>query len=92
MYNSQLLRRGGRVVDCTGLENRRWFIPTQGSNPCPSATLSTALQHPIFLSKSLHTQYDKLCLHYLCLVINGVRHARQIGLSGAYAALSGTGN
>ena len=30
-------RRGGRAVECTGLENRRGFIPTQGSNPCPSA-------------------------------------------------------
>ena len=29
--------RGGRVAECTGLENRRRFIPTQGSNPCLSA-------------------------------------------------------
>jgi hypothetical protein len=42
MYSSApqrkaLNRRGGRVVECTGLENRRRFIPTQGSNPCLSA-------------------------------------------------------
>ena len=29
---------GGRVVDCTGLENRRGFTPSVGSNPTPSAT------------------------------------------------------
>ena len=29
--------RGGRVVECTGLENRRPFTRTVGSNPTPSA-------------------------------------------------------
>lgn len=32
-----LPRRGGRVVECGGLENRCRFAPTQGSNPCLSA-------------------------------------------------------
>jgi hypothetical protein len=30
-------RRGGRAVECTGLENRRWSDPTVGSNPTLSA-------------------------------------------------------
>ena len=30
-------RRGGRVVECTGLENRSPFTRTAGSNPAPSA-------------------------------------------------------
>jgi hypothetical protein len=30
-------RRGGRVVECGGLENRCRLTPTQGSNPCLSA-------------------------------------------------------
>ncbi len=32
-----MTRRGGRVVECGGLENRCRFAPTQGSNPCLSA-------------------------------------------------------
>ena len=32
-------RRGGRAVECNGLENRRGLTPTVGSNPTPSATL-----------------------------------------------------
>ncbi len=31
------IRRGGRAVDCTGLENRRGLAPTVGSNPTLSA-------------------------------------------------------
>ena|GEM_PF-1423012 len=31
------LRRGGRVVECNGLENRRAFTGTVGSNPTLSA-------------------------------------------------------
>ena len=31
-------RRGGRVDECSGLENRRGCKPTVGSNPTPSAT------------------------------------------------------
>jgi hypothetical protein len=29
--------RGGRAVECTGLENQRGVKPSQGSNPCLSA-------------------------------------------------------
>src|SRR5688572_23550416 len=32
-----VVRRDGRVADCTGLENRRGGDPTEGSNPSPSA-------------------------------------------------------
>jgi hypothetical protein len=32
-------RRSGRVVECTGLENRRGGNSTVGSNPTSSATL-----------------------------------------------------
>ena len=35
---SQAHRRGDRVVDCAGLENRCTFAGTVGSNPTPSAT------------------------------------------------------
>jgi diguanylate cyclase (GGDEF)-like protein/PAS domain S-box-containing protein len=34
-----LTRRGGRAVECTGLENRSPFTRTAGSNPAPSALL-----------------------------------------------------
>jgi len=32
-----LTRRGGRAVECNGLENRQGFAPLVGSNPTPSA-------------------------------------------------------
>tara|TARA_R110000796_G_scaffold88559_3_gene190906 strand:+ start:118671 stop:118946 length:276 start_codon:yes stop_codon:yes gene_type:complete len=32
-----ILRRGGRAVECNGLENRRAFTGTVGSNPTLSA-------------------------------------------------------
>ena len=32
-------RRGGRAVDCTGLENRPRRNPSKGSNPFPSAQI-----------------------------------------------------
>ena len=34
------LRRDGRAVECTGLENRQGLTPFQGSNPCPSTIYS----------------------------------------------------
>ena len=33
------LRRGGRAVECTGLENRQGFAPFVGSNPTLSAII-----------------------------------------------------
>ncbi len=41
--------RGGRVVECTGLENQHTFTGIGGSNPPPSANLldvSFPSQHP----------------------------------------------
>src|SRR5258707_13506518 len=35
-----MMWRGGRAVECTGLENRRWSNPTVGSNPTLSANRS----------------------------------------------------
>src|SRR5690625_3575862 len=35
-------RRGGRAVECTGLENRQGLTPFEGSNPSLSATHSPA--------------------------------------------------
>jgi hypothetical protein len=32
-----MIRKGGRVVDCTGLENRQRRKAFEGSNPSPSA-------------------------------------------------------
>jgi hypothetical protein len=40
-----LPRRGGRVVECGGLENRCRFAPTQGSNPCLSAITYKSLNY-----------------------------------------------
>ena len=36
-FRPRWLRRGGRAVECNGLENRRGLTPTVGSNPTPSA-------------------------------------------------------
>ena len=36
-------RRGGRAVECNGLENRRGLTPTVGSNPTPSAKYENVL-------------------------------------------------
>ncbi len=35
-----IFRKGGRVVDCIGFENRRNFTVTEGSNPSLSVLLS----------------------------------------------------
>ncbi len=35
---------GGRVVECTGLENRRGWKPTAGSNPAPPAGISKPIE------------------------------------------------
>ena len=39
-YSCRSIWRGDRVVDGTGLENRRGVKATEGSNPSLSATLS----------------------------------------------------
>src|SRR6056297_124027 len=41
-YQQDRIRRGGRVVECTGLENRQGFTPFVGSNP----TLSARYEQP----------------------------------------------
>ena len=38
MTLKQRMRVGGRVVDCSGLENRRRLTPSKGSNPFSPAT------------------------------------------------------
>ena len=38
-------RRSGRVVECTGLENRRTLTRTVGSNPTSSAITKNLIQH-----------------------------------------------
>ena len=40
-------RRGGRVVECSGLENRRGFASSVGSNP----TLSAKSEKPCNFNK-----------------------------------------
>jgi hypothetical protein len=49
-------RRGGRAVECTGLENRRWSDPTVGSNPTLSANAITdqPVSLPVFLSRPMN--------------------------------------
>ena len=42
--------RGGRVVDGTGLENRRAVKRTEGSNPSLSAK-NIVLKRPVYLKK-----------------------------------------
>jgi hypothetical protein len=39
-------RRGGRAVDCTGLENRQGLAPFVGSNPTPSANFDNLPSSP----------------------------------------------
>ena len=46
---TRLLRRGGRVVDRGGLENRWRCKPSGGSNPSPSATCPSESVLPIWL-------------------------------------------
>lgn len=57
------LRRGGRVVECGGLENRFTGDPgDQGSNPCPSASKQQTLPAPpggFFLSVCLQMFHVK---------------------------------
>ena len=36
LVNQYFYRKGGRVVECTGFENRRSFPVTEGSNPSSS--------------------------------------------------------
>ena len=47
--------RGGRVVECTGLENQQGFTPFGGSNPPLSATM------PKCLSGMVNKRYRILC-------------------------------
>ncbi len=44
-----MIRRDGRVVEGTGLENRQACKRLQGSNPCPSAILCYKPDTAIFL-------------------------------------------
>ena len=48
------MRRGGRAVECSGLENRRGRQSTVGSNPTPSANLESkrGLRRPLLLCPS----------------------------------------
>ena len=43
---TDLVRRGGRVVECGGLENRCAGNRTEGSNPSLSATYLSISIHP----------------------------------------------
>ncbi len=45
-------RWGGRVVDCTGFENRRGVTAPVGSNPTPTAN-TIGKDHPLTLTLSL---------------------------------------
>ena len=45
-----LVRRGGRAVECGGLENRWSRKAPVGSNPTPSSHRSTALTAPLGMS------------------------------------------
>jgi hypothetical protein len=53
-------RRGGRVVECTGLENRRARKGSAGSNPAPSVTVTAPTasfrtsQNPYIAGANLH--------------------------------------
>ena len=56
-YNSDSRRRGGRVVECIGLENRQRGNPFAGSNPAPSAfqsSSSTAPHHSVRVTTRHH--------------------------------------
>lgn len=53
MYNSVSSRKGGRAVECTGLENQRWVTPIRGFESHP-------FRHNAFSEKSPTTSYDRL--------------------------------
>ena len=45
--------RGGRAVDCTGLENRQTFTGLGGSNPSLSANYLKAVSYKYYLKTGL---------------------------------------
>ena len=49
-------RRGGRAVECTGLENRQGFAPFVGSNPTLSASNLVIYQ---YLNSILETIWNQ---------------------------------
>src|SRR5215218_7593183 len=54
-------RRGGRVVECTGLENRRRGNSSAGSNPAPSALdVACLLGFWVLLAELFRTAGDRL--------------------------------
>ena len=64
------LRRDGRAVECTGLENRQGLIPFQGSNPCPSTTCHLHVNcYSIFIKKSLTKFEQKMKLKIFLKII-----------------------
>lgn len=72
-------RRSGRVVECTGLENRRARKRTVGSNPTSSATYLSEIALPIRLPPDFSIVFESYAG-------GAVHHARretpEIGLSG----------
>ena len=56
-----LMRIGGRVVECTGLENRRACKRTVGSNPTLSASIIIAITSSVLYS-NFYTQNNRLCM------------------------------
>ena len=52
------LRRDGRAVECTGLENRQGLTPFQGSNPCPSTIYLNIFLYSEILKPSKKSMLD----------------------------------
>ena len=58
--NSEIVRKGDRVVEGTGLENRRAVKRTEGSNPSPSAKT--------VLLKSKNRRFVRVSYFFISLV------------------------
>src|SRR6266849_5348398 len=61
--------RGGRAVECTGLENRRWSNPTVGSNPTLSATSPRQAQRGSPSRRQGHDEATAAILHHFAASI-----------------------
>ena len=73
--NMRSARRGGRAVECTGLENRQRWKPFEGSNPSSSAifshekAVSSDYQRPAFPVTPSQCQSMQFLVIYCQLII-----------------------
>ena len=78
-----LKRRGGRVVECTGLENRHAFAGIVGSNPTLSANYNSSA-HPLHRQKAQQAMNIMQKSHFVA----GIFFLALFLLTGVYMKLS----